>query len=131
MKKTLVSNFIALCLLVPVLTFFSADTAQAEEYSADQNTLQPSLLPDYTETGYLATRAAPSTWYYSTYRSFSGIPPHTIYVSVENTAVRKVYRGYLTLQSNGYAPGNWRVYAGTLYLSGGSYPIPSRAIEDL
>ncbi|WP_242596351.1 hypothetical protein [Enterococcus ureasiticus] len=53
------------------------------------------------------------------------------YVSVENTAVRKVYRGYLTLQSNGYAPGNWRVYAGTLYLSGGNYPIPSRAIEDI
>ncbi|EGO8848225.1 hypothetical protein ACOMOD_002451 [Enterococcus faecalis] len=100
-------------------------TPSQESYAPDVLNEQLSSSLSTTDAIQQSAAYAPSTWYYTTYRSYVGYPPATIYVSVENTAVKRRYHGYLTLISTGYAPGNWRTYAGTLYLQGGPYPIPS------
>lgn len=83
----------------------SNDTPSQESYAPD--VLNEQLSSSLSTTDAIQQRAAyaPSTWYYTT--------------------VKRRYHGYLTLISTGYAPGNWRTYAGTLYLQGGPYPIPS------
>jgi len=65
------------------------------------NVLNEQLSSSLSTTDAIQQRAAyaPSTWYYTTYRSYVGYPPATIYVSVENTAVKRLYHGYLTLIS--------------------------------
>jgi len=105
-------------------------TDKPVERISSSNYLGENLLPENNipDTIQLFATNTPSTWYYTTYRSYVGYPPSTIYVSVENTAVKRRYHGYLTLVTKGYAPGNWRVYAGTLYLEGGPYPTPSNLI---
>ena len=81
-------------------------TPSQESYAHD--VLNEQLSSNLSTTDAIQQRAAyaPSTWYYTTYRSYVGYPHATIYVSVENTAVKRRSHGYLTLISTGYAPGN-------------------------
>lgn len=119
--------------LFTLLGFSSYASAETQTSSATTPTVteqsvtteQPTIESVTSNNIQTLAASAPSTWYYTTYRSYVGYPPATIYVSVENTAVKRRYHGYLTLISTGYAPGNWRTYAGTLYLEGGPYPIPA------
>ena len=77
-------------------------TPSQESYAHD--VLNEQLSSNLSTTDAIQQRAAyaPSTWYYTTYRSYVGYPPATIYVSVENTAVERRSHGYLTLISTGY-----------------------------
>ena len=72
-------------------------TPSQESYAHD--VLNEQLSSNLSTTDAIQQRAAyaPSTWYYTTYRSYVGYPPATIYVSVENTAVKRRSHGYLTL----------------------------------
>lgn len=67
---------------------------------------------------------APATWAYRTTRVYSN-PPATIYVEVANPVVKRLYRGIIGLE-NRYAPGNVRIYSGTLFRS--DLPYMSRSI---
>ncbi|WP_301405436.1 hypothetical protein [Enterococcus entomosocium] len=77
-----------------------------------------------------AAVSSPSTWYYVAYRIFTGPPPSVVFESKQHPVYKNLYRGCLTYNPKGYAPGGYRVYEGNLYRSDLPYPGLARIAPD-